>query len=103
MNKSPLSLALLAALALAACGKDSPTPPAASEPVSIIKQTEPPKADGTVGMMLPDFAQLVAREGGAVVNIQAVRERDENDSSSEDPFLEFFKRLTPDAPNLSED
>ena len=103
MNKSLLSLALLAALALAACGKDSPTPPAASEPVSIIKQTEPPKADGTVGMMLPDFAQLVAREGGAVVNIQAVRERDENDSSSEDPFLEFFKRLTPDAPNLSED
>ena len=102
MNKSLLSLALLAALALAACGKDSPNPPAASEPVSIIKQTEPPKADGTVGMMLPDFAQLVAREGGAVVNIQAVRERGE-DEGSEDPFLEFFKRINPNSPDLSDD
>ena len=104
MNKSLLSLTILAALALAACGDNTPTPPAASEPPSIIKQTEPPKADGTVGMMLPDFAQLVAREGGAVVNIQASRERDEDDNNgNEDPFMEFFKRLTPDAPNLSED
>ena len=81
MNKSLLSLTILAALALAACGDNTPTPPAASEPPSIIKQTEPPKADGTVGMMLPDFAQLVAREGGAVVNIQASRERDEDDNN----------------------
>ena len=104
MNKSRLSLTLLAALALAACGDNTPTPPAASEPPSIIKQTEPPKADGTVGMMLPDFAQLVAREGGAVVNIQASRERDEDDNNgNEDPFMEFFKRLTPNAPDFSED
>ena len=104
MNKSLLSLTLLAALALAACGDNTPTPPAASEPPSIIKQTEPPKADGTVGMMLPDFAQLVAREGGAVVNIQASRERDEDDNNgNEDPFMEFFKRLTPNAPDFSED
>ena len=103
MNKSLLSLTILAALALAACGDNTPTPPAASEPPSIIKQTEPPKADGTVGMMLPDFAQLVAREGGAVVNIQASRERDEDDNGNEDPFMEFFKRLTPNAPDFSED
>lgn len=104
MNKSLLSLTILAALALAACGDNTPTPPAASEPPSIIKQTEPPKADGTVGMMLPDFAQLVAREGGAVVNIQASRERDEDgNSGNEDPFMEFFKRLTPNAPDFSED
>lgn len=104
MNKSLLSLTILAALALAACGDNTPTPPAASEPPSIIKQTEPPKADGTVGMMLPDFAQLVAREGGAVVNIQASRERDEDDNNgNEDPFMEFFKRLTPNAPDFSED
>ena len=104
MNKSLLSLPILAALALAACGDNTPTPPAASEPPSIIKQTEPPKADGTVGMMLPDFAQLVAREGGAVVNIQASRERDEDDNNgNEDPFMEFFKRLTPNAPDFSED
>ena len=104
MNKSLLSLPILAALALAACGDNTPTPPAASEPPSIIKQTEPPKADGTVGMMLPDFAQLVAREGGAVVNIQASRERDEDDhNGNEDPFMEFFKRLTPNAPDFSED
>ncbi len=101
MNKTLLPLTLLTALALAACGKDAPSP-AASEPVSIIKQTEPPKADGTVGMMLPDFAQLVAREGGAVVNIQAVRERGE-DEGSEDPFLEFFKRINPNSPDLSDD
>ena len=104
MNKSLLSLTILAALALAACGDNTPTPPAASEPPSIIKQTEPPKADGTVGMMLPDFAQLVAREGGAVVNIQASRERDEDDNNgNEDPFMEFFKRLTPNAPDFFED
>ena len=103
MNKSLLSLTILAALALTACGDNTPTPPAASEPPSIIKQTEPPKADGTVGMMLPDFAQLVAREGGAVVNIQASRERDEDDNGNEDPFMEFFKRLTPNAPDFSED
>ena len=104
MNKSLLALPILAALALAACGDNTPTPPAASEPPSIIKQTEPPKADGTVGMMLPDFAQLVAREGGAVVNIQASRERDEDDNNgNEDPFMEFFKRLTPNAPDFSED
>ena len=104
MNKSLLSLTILAALALAACGDNTPTPPAASEPPSIIKQTEPPKADGTVGMILPDFAQLVAREGGAVVNIQASRERDEDDNNgNEDPFMEFFKRLTPNAPDFSED
>lgn len=104
MNKSLLSLTILAALALAACGDNTPTPPAASEPPSIIKQTEPPKADGTVGMMLPDFAQLVVREGGAVVNIQASRERDEDDNNgNEDPFMEFFKRLTPNAPDFSED
>ena len=55
-------------------------------------------------MMLPDFAQLVAREGGAVVNIQASRERDEDDNNgNEDPFMEFFKRLTPNAPDFSED
>lgn len=101
MNKTLLPLTLLTALALAACGKDEPSP-AASEPASIIKQTEPPKADGTVGMMLPDFAQLVAREGGAVVNIQAVRERGE-DEGNEDPFLEFFKRINPNSPDLSDD
>ncbi len=104
MNKTLLSISLITALALAACGDNTPTPPAASEPPSIIKQTEPPKADGTVGMMLPDFAQLVAREGGAVVNIQASRERDEDDNNgNEDPFMEFFKRLTPNAPDFSED
>ena len=104
MNKTLLSISLITALALAACGDNTPTPPAASEPPSIIKQTEPPKADGTVGMMLPDFAQLVAREGGAVVNIQASRERDEDDNNgNEDPFMEFFKRLTPNAPDFSEE
>jgi len=104
MNKPLLSISLITALALTACGDNTPTPPAASEPPSIIKQTEPPKADGTVGMMLPDFAQLVAREGGAVVNIQASRERDEDDNNgNEDPFMEFFKRLTPNAPDFSED
>ena len=90
MNKSLLSLTILAALALAACGDNTPTPPAASEPPSIIKQTEPPKADGTVGMMLPDFAQLVAREGGAVVNIQASRERDEDDNATSANFGSGF-------------
>ena len=60
-----------------------------------VRETQAPKPDGTVGMLLPDFTQLVAREGGSVVNIQAVNDAKESELSAEsDPFSEFFKRST---------
>ena len=110
MTKTQKTLISLAAtLALAACGKEDkplslPQPPAAASE-TFITHTEPPKADGTVGMMLPDFARLVAREGGAVVNIQAVRDQhgDSGEEESDDPFSEFFRRLTPNAPDFSDE
>lgn len=106
-KKTLISLAVT--LAMAACGKEDkplslPQPPAAASE-TFITHTEPPKADGTVGMMLPDFARLVAREGGAVVNIQAVRDQngDSGEEESDDPFSEFFRRLTPNAPDFSDE
>ncbi|SCK30483.1 DegQ family serine endoprotease [Vogesella sp. LIG4] len=71
----------------------------------------PAKADGSVQMLLPDFTQLVEREGPAVVNIQAVRSDNSQASSSselpvpvpeDDPFYEFFRRYMPN-PNQPPD
>ena len=60
------------------------------------KQTRP-----VPGMILPDFTQLVEKQGGAVVNIQALTEdRSQptlsDDFGSGDPFLDFFSRIMPD-------
>lgn len=115
MNRLPhtaLYTALSAALLLAACSKEADpqqTDTKASQPKGeFITQVQPTKSDGTVGMFLPDFAQLVAREGPAVVHIQAVRdnaaEPDRGQpSGSDDPFAEFFKRLIPNQPDFSEE
>lgn len=60
-----------------------------------------PGQGGQVNMLLPDFTQLVEREGPAVVNISANRMEDEEDSPfpfpipEDDPFFEFFKRFVP--------
>ena len=59
-----------------------------------------PRQGGQVNMLLPDFTQLVEREGPAVVNISANRMEDEEDSPfplipEDDPFFEFFKRFVP--------
>ena len=103
MNKLTRPLILLplaAALALAGCNKknDSANKPAEG---SFVTKVEVVKGNERVGMLLPDFAELVAREGGSVVNIQALREEGgegNSDGSAEDPFSDFFKRIVPNQP-----
>lgn len=63
----------------------------------------PAQQDGKIGMLLPDFTQLVERYGPAVVNIQAQRsdasaQADDGvqDAAPEnDPFFDFFRRFMP--------
>ncbi|TDR82260.1 DegQ family serine endoprotease [Paludibacterium purpuratum] len=60
----------------------------------------PGQQDGKIGMLLPDFTQLVERAGPAVVNIQAMRtgvtsEDDSGTGTQDDPFFDFFKRFMP--------
>ncbi|XXQ67751.1 DegQ family serine endoprotease [Neisseriaceae bacterium B1] len=105
--------AVAIALALAACGKQHKTEQTAAsapEKTEFITEVQAPKSDGTVGMLLPDFSQLVAREGAAVVNIQALRGGSENSSNSNnnnslenDPYYEFFKRLIPNQPDFQQE
>lgn len=109
--KKTLIAITVAAFMLNACSKNetsngtqknTPLP----EKTEFIKQTEAPKSDGTVGMLLPDFAALVAKEGGAVVNIQAASDHKslpQSEIPSDDPFSEFFKRLIPNTPDLPMD
>lgn len=51
-------------------------------------------------MLLPNFTALLAQEGSAVVNIQAMRDNAGNPYADgrlgEDPFYEFFRRLQPE-------
>ena len=101
-GKLALSAALL--LALASCSKnDHGKTDRESE---FVTKVRPPRADGTVGMLLPDFTELVAREGATVVNIQAVNDgsgaeaAQEGGSGENDPFAEFFKRLVPNQPDM---
>lgn len=111
LSRTTLCTAVAAALFIAGCKQEAAetaTAPAtnASQPKSeFITQVQPTKTDGTVGMFLPDFAQLVAREGAAVVHIQAVRDHNEHSrsSGSDDPFAEFFKRLVPNQPDFGEE
>ena len=82
------------------------------KPVSTV--AVPAQPDGRVAMLLPDFTQLVERDGTAVVNIQAVRDNapsvrqpannDEEQSPfpENDPFYDFFRRFMPDQPNESD-
>jgi peptidase Do len=100
LTRPLILLPLAAALALAGCNKknDSANKPAEG---SFVTKVEVVKGNDRVGMLLPDFAELVAREGGSVVNIQALREEGgdgSSDGSAEDPFSDFFKRIVPNQP-----
>ncbi len=64
----------------------------------------PAQENGRVAMLLPDFTQLVDREGPAVVNIQASRTdgggaQTQTDNPypvpEDDPLYEFFRRIMP--------
>ena len=95
--------ALLATLLLSGCdnverffkGTVRPSPVAIHTP-----------QDGRIAMLLPDFTQLVSRDGPAVVNIQATRnERVTAPASNfqiplpeDDPLYDFFRRFIPSHP-----
>lgn len=107
-SNTNLSWAALAiALSLSAChNKDqhTNTPIKTPEKTEFIKEVQPSKNDGTIGMLLPDFTQLVEREGAAVVNIQALGdERHEIRDWENDPYYEFFKRLIPNQPEMHDE
>lgn len=114
-TQTTLVVAMASLFALSACKPNAqdtkPTPPKAASQVSqpegeFVTKVAPTK-EGNVGMLLPDFAQLVAQEGSTVVNIQAVKDNTPTQSSddslpNDDPFYEFFKRIVPNAPDMPE-
>lgn len=102
-----------AVLSLSGCGKGDSWFSGKSDK-GFVQEITAEKSDGTVAMLLPDFTQLVEREGQAVVNIQAIRtvsnpnagQPDVNPFPEGDPFYDFFRRLIPnmpDAPTAEED
>ncbi len=101
-----LTGAALAVLALGGCDRIGSWFGSGKDEGGFVQTVEPAEKD-SVAMLLPDFTQLVEREGAAVVNIQASRNPDQQAFSGEtdhyqlpdnDPFYEFFKRLVPNAP-----
>lgn len=110
------ALVTASALALGGCDKISSFFGGDSKSEEFVQRIEPSKNDGSVGMLLPDFAQLVQNEGQAVVNIQASpagraagsgqseeQGMDLSQFPDNDPFYEFFKRLVPNMPDMPED
>ncbi len=78
---------------LAACSPSPspPAPPAAQSPAPAARQ---PPGTPAPGMALPNFVELVKREGRAVVNISTLRAGRDNGGLREgDPFYEFFRRF----------
>ncbi|XDZ52613.1 DegQ family serine endoprotease [Neisseriaceae bacterium CLB008] len=102
-----------AVLSLSGCGKEDGWFSSKSDK-GFVQEITAEQSDGTVAMLLPDFTQLVEREGQAVVNIQAIRtvsnpnanQPEGNPFPEGDPFYDFFRRLIPnipDAPTAEED
>lgn len=81
----PLSLAV--ALALTACHQNENK--AKQQDAEFVK-IEAPIENGAVNMLLPDFVQLVAQEGGAVVNIRVVPKKNTN-LNNFFSFEDFFR------------
>lgn len=111
MNTQAKHLILLSSilLCLSACNKNEKNikESATSTQTEFVTKIPTQKNNNNVGMLLPDFAQLVAQEGSKVVNIQAIKKSNseknqDNTSNSNDPFEEFFKRLMPNNPDFSE-
>jgi serine protease Do len=99
----PIVGALLAASLLSGCDKIESLFHKQSQPAPV---AVPAQSDGRVAMLLPDFTQLVERDGPAVVNIQANRTEAAPQQSEmpfpvpeDDPLFDFFKRFIPNQPN----
>lgn len=104
---------LAVAVILAGCDKPSWLGGKTEEP-GFVQTIETEKNDGSIAMLLPDFTQLVEKEGAAVVNIQASSDHapnsrtgqdgaDQSQFPENDPFYEFFKRLIPNAPVMPQE
>ncbi|WP_434635135.1 DegQ family serine endoprotease [Chromobacterium sp. CV08] len=96
--------ALLAASLLSGCDRIEQFVKGGNQPAPV---AIPAQQDGRVAMLLPDFTQLVSRDGPAVVNIQASRESATPQQSSnnmpfpvpeDDPLYDFFRRFMPNQP-----
>ncbi|PSJ81153.1 DegQ family serine endoprotease [Neisseria iguanae] len=115
-TKNYIALTIASVLALGACDKadsffSNDTP---DEEKELVQRIEAPKENSSVGMLLPDFAQLVQNEGQTVVNIQATAAKRSQQKVEEnsmdlsqfpdnDPFYEFFKRLVPNLPDMPQE
>jgi serine protease Do len=89
----------------AACSPQSSTAAAAGDPakppamVPTATVAPTPAATAAAVRGLPDFSDLVAQVGSAVVNVQVVEKAaasantDEGDEDSEDPFGDFFRHF----------
>nr|WP_227590050.1 DegQ family serine endoprotease [Chromobacterium violaceum] len=101
--------ALLAASLLSGCDRIEQFVKGSNQPAPV---AIPAQQDGRVAMLLPDFTQLVSRDGPAVVNIQATREGGgaaPQQSGNmpfpvpeDDPLYDFFRRFMPNQPPQQE-
>src|ERR1700728_4778072 len=107
---------LLGAIALitlfAACSPQSSTAAADTDPakpriVPTATVAPTPAATAAATRGLPDFADLVAQVGSAVVNVTVVQKApsaqggsDDNEDDQDDPFNDFFRRFGLPRPNM---
>jgi serine protease Do len=106
---------LLGAIALitlfAACSPQSSTAASDADPakpriVPTASVAPTPAATAAATRGLPDFADLVAQVGSAVVNVTVVQKSptaqgpDDNEDDQDDPFNDFFRRFGLPRPNM---
>lgn len=94
-----LSATLLSACDFKSGNKNTPTPDSTSKPNHTTSSAPLPRISG-----LPDFTQLVEKEGPAVVNISIKQTRSSGGPSlrgipEDDPLYEFFRRFAPPEQN----
>jgi len=115
MSNQVVGPRLLGAIALvtlfAACSPQSSTAAASSDPgrpgiVPTAAVTPTPAATAAAQRGLPDFSDLVAQVGSAVVNVQVVQKApnaqgpEDSEDDSDDPFNDFFRRFGLPRPNM---
>ncbi|HEY1723788.1 MAG TPA: DegQ family serine endoprotease [Steroidobacteraceae bacterium] len=115
MSNQVVGPRLLGAIALvtlfAACSPQSSTAASSADPgksglVQTAAVTPTPAATAAATRGLPDFTDLVAQVGSAVVNVQVVQKAqsaqgdDNNEDDSDDPFNDFFRRFGLPRPNM---
>jgi serine protease Do len=115
MSNQVVGPRLLSAIALitlfAACSPQSSTAASsddAAKPRAVPTATVAPNPAATAAANrgLPDFADLVAQVGSAVVNVQVVQKapsaqsQDDSEGDPDDPFNDFFRRFGLPRPNI---